>query len=396
VGHRVGQMVKNLNDREVKALKKKGHGSYRVSAGLYLRIEPSGSQRWIARLQSNGKRHDFGLGSFSDVSLHNARVEIEHYRRELKAGRDPRIKSGEINRIWTFKEAAYAVWEERKPSWKNVKHGQEWMKTLERYVFPTLGAFRVDQVTHALVRDVLAKIWLKIPETASRVAQRIKVVMDWCAAREYCPPISMDVVRAGLPKAKRKINHFRSMPWAEIPSFLTSMSRAGEKTRLALELTILTAARSGEIRGMRWSEVSLERQEWAIAGDRMKMGEDHVVPLSTRAMGVLGTATKWRDQTQNDPLVFPNSKGNPLSDMTLTMPLRRMFGEGAPTVHGFRSSFTDWAAESTDFPREVVDAALSHRTGNKVDVAYRRTDFKQKRRELMERWAKFLNAEPSF
>jgi len=382
-------MTKNLTDREVRALKKRGPGGYRVSAGLYLRIEASGSQRWIARLQSNGKRHDFGFGSFPEVSLHQAREGVDRYRRELQAGRDPRVRAGETNRTPTFKEAAIAVWGERSPSWKNAKHGHEWMKTLERYVFPTLGGFRVDQVTHALVRDVLSKIWLKIPETASRVAQRIKVVMDWCAAREHCPPISMDVVRAGLPKVKRQPKHFRSMPWGEVPAFLASMAKAGEKTRLALELTILTAARSGEVRGMLWSEIDLDQREWRILGDRMKMGFDHVVPLSVRAVEILAEARKWED----GPLVFPNSKGNPLSDMTLTMPLRRMFGEGAPTVHGFRSSFTDWAAEQTDFPREVVDAALSHRTGTKVDVAYRRTDFMEKRRNLMQRWADFLALE---
>ena len=208
--------------------------------------------------------------------------------------------------------------------------------------------------------------------------------MDWCAARQYASPISIDVVRAGLPKVKQKTKHFRSMPWQDVPSFIPQLLEDKKLSKLALAFTILTAARSGEVRNMTWGEIDLEGRLWRLDGNRMKMGRDHVVPLSEAAVSILK-----RVQT-NDGLVFPSSMGKPMSDMTLTMLLRRMLSENAPTVHGFRSSFTDWAAEETDMPREVVDASLAHLTGNKVDVAYRRTDFLKKRRELMEDWANFL------
>lgn len=277
-----------------------------------------------------------------------------------------------------------SVWEERKSTWSNGKHVDQWISSLEEYAFPTIGNFRVDQVTHPIVTQLLAKIWLEIPETAQRVSQRIKTVMDWCAAHEHAAPISMDVVRAGLPKAKREPRHFRSMPWQDVPGFVEELFESDKTSNLALAFTILTAARSGEIRNMTWAEVDFENRLWHLDGSRMKMRRNHVVPLSGACMALLDRLERRSE------FVFPNSKGAPLSDMALTMVLRRKYGKDAPTVHGFRSSFTDWAAEETNTPREIVDASLAHATGNKVDVAYRRTDFMNKRRFLMEDWAGFL------
>lgn len=384
-----GIYLKDLNDKEVKGLKKKGPGRYRASKGLYLEVDDNGGQRWLARLQAFNRRHDFGLGSYPQVSLREAREKTNEYRSALKEGRDPTAKTINAYEIPTFKDAAYQVWEQNAPAWRNAKHKREWIGTLERYALPTLGNFRVDQISHALVADTLAKIWLAKHETATRVAQRIKKVMDWAAARQHCNPISMEVVRAGLPNRKVKVQHFASMPWKEVPNFATNISHARKVTRLALIFCILTAARSGEVRNMRWSEVDLEGAEWRVPGERMKMGRDHNVPLSQVAIQILLEA-KPLAFNDEDPFVFPNSKGKPLSDMTLTMILRRTFPDNPPTVHGFRSSFTDWAAEETNFPREVVDASLAHQTGNKVDAAYRRTDFFAKRRQLMEAWANWV------
>jgi len=383
VGCSVGRI---LTDREVRSLKVNGPGKYRVAPSLYLEIDKNLNQRWIARLQADGRRHDFGLGGYPKTTLKEAKEKTEDYRRALREGRDPRVQIASTVQIPTFKEAAVMVWEERKPTWGNGKHVAQWINTLEQYVFPTIGEFRVDQVTHQLVTDLLLKIWLKTPETARRVSQRIKVVMDWCAARQYAAPISMDVVRAGLPKVKQQPKHFRSLPWQETPALLQGLVESGKPSELALAFTILTAARSGEVREMDWSEIDLESRLWRLDGSRMKMGRDHVVPLSGAAVAIL------EQLPQRSGLVFPNSKGKPMSDMTLTMLLRRRFKDGAaPTVHGFRSTFTDWAAEETDTPREIVDASLAHATGNKVDVAYRRTDFMNKRRVLMEEWANFLD-----
>lgn len=387
----MGYILKDLNDREVKSLKRNGPGRYRVSRGLYLEIDDKGGQRWLARLQAFNRRHDFGLGSYPQVSLRAAREKTGEYRAALKEGRDPTAQVTSAFEIPTFKDAAYQVWEQNAPAWRNAKHKTEWIGTLERYAFPILGNFRVDQITHALVADTLAKIWLAKHETATRVAQRIKKVMDWAAARQHCNPISMEVVRAGLPHRKVKVQHFASMPWQDVPAFVASISHARKVTRLALIFCILTAARSGEVRNMRWSEVDLEKAEWRIPGDRMKMGRDHSVPLSRAAIEVLEEAKSLAFDDE-DPFVFPNSKGTALSDMTLTMVLRRTFPDHPLTVHGFRSSFTDWAAEETSFPREVVDASLAHQTGSKVDIAYRRTDFFEKRRQLMEAWAEWASS----
>jgi len=381
VGYSVGQV---LTDREVRALKTKGPGMYRVAPGLYLVVDRNLNERWTGRLQADGRRHDYGFGSFPKVSLKQAKEKVEDFRRALRDGRDPLIQVVSTIKIPTFREAAIMVWEERKPSWKDGKHIDQWINTLEHYVFPTIGNFRVDQVSHQLITNLLAEIWLNIPETARRTSQRIKTVMDWCAARQYALPISMDVVRAGLPKVKQQTKHFKSMPWQDVPNFIPQLFEDKKLAKLALAFTILTAARSGEVRNMTWGEIDLEGRLWRVDGSRMKMGRDHAVPLSGAAMSILERLAV------RDGLAFPNSKGKPFSDMTLTMLMRRMLGKDAPTVHGFRSSFTDWTAEETDTPREVVDASLAHRTGNKVDVAYRRTDFMKKRRQLMEDWAKFL------
>lgn len=381
VGYSVGRI---LTDRETRALKNQGAGKYRVAPGLYLEVDKKLNQRWIGRLQADGRRHDYGFGSFPKVSLKQAKEKVEDFRRALKDGRDPRIQVTSTMEIPTFREAAMTVWTERKPTWKNGKHVNQWINTLEQHVFPTIGNFRVDQVSHQLVTNLLSEIWLDIPETARRTSQRIKTVMDWCAARQYASPISMDVVRAGLPKVKQQTKHFRSMPWQDVPNFIPRLLEDNKLSKRALAFTILTAARSGEVRNMTWSEIDLEGRLWRLDGDRMKMGRDHVVPLSGTAMAIL------EQLDVNNELIFPNSKGSPFSDMTLTMLLRRMLGEDAPTVHGFRSSFTDWAAEETDTPREIVDASLAHATGSKVDVAYRRTDFMKKRRKLMEEWSNFV------
>ena len=355
-----------------------------MAPGLYLEVDKNLNQRWIGRLQADGRRHDYGFGSFPKVSLKQANEKVEDFRRALKDGRDPRIQVASTMEIPTFREAAMTVWSERKPTWKNGKHVDQWINTLEQHVFPTIGNFRVDQVSHQLVTNLLSEIWLDIPETARRTSQRIKTVMDWCAARQYASPISIDVVRAGLPKVKPQTKHFRSMPWQDVPSFIPQLLEDKKLSKLALAFTILTAARSGEVRNMTWGEIDLEGRLWRLDGNRMKMGRDHLVPLSEAAVSIL------KRLQIDDGLVFPNSEGKSMSDMTLTMLLRRKLGENAPTVHGFRSSFTDWAAEETDTPREVVDASLAHLTGNKVDVAYRRTDFLKKRQELMEDWANFL------
>jgi integrase len=252
-----------------------------------------------------------------------------------------------------------------------------------------LGSVRVDKIDGPMVRDVLANIWLKIPETARRVRQRIGAVLDWAHAKGYrqfeAPTRS---ISRGLPRHSKDKQHFAAMPYGDVPDFLARLrgtDKAGETVRLAFEFLILTTVRSGEMRGAQWDEINLETRLWTIPGQRMKARKTHVVPLSARAAAILKRMRELRRGADQD-LVFEGAKqGRPMSDRTLTMLLRRM--DVNVTAHGFRSSFRDWAAEATNFPREVAEAALAHAVESRVEVAYRRSDLLDKRRKMMEQWA---------
>jgi integrase len=287
----------------------------------------------------------------------------------------------------TFKQAASAVHSEHKAGWKNGKHVAQWLSTLTTYVFPRFGGLPVAEITSAHVRDALAGIWLTKPETARRVRQRIGTVLDYAHGKGWREhPFSMSAVNKALPRQPRKTGRHEAMRWAEVPSFVSWLRERSSVSRLALEALILTAARSSEIRGARWQEVDLEAGTWMIPADRMKAGRPHVVPLSPQASAVFRRAVEFR--TGATDLVFPGSKsGRPLSDMTLLQILR---GKGLKaTVHGFRSAFSDYVAEETSFPSEITEAALAHANPNKVEAAYRRTDYFEKRRALMAAWGAF-------
>jgi integrase len=368
-------------------------GRYSDGQGLMLVVAKDGSRKWVLRVQVDGRRRDFGLGAAAQVTLAEARDAAATIRKQVKAGQDPRAERRRAREtIPTFREAALQVHVEHKPSWKNAKHAAQWLATLEQHAFPALGSVRIDKIDGPMVRDVLADIWLKIPETARRVRQRIGVVLDWAHAKGYrqsdTPTRS---ISRGLPKQPKVKEHFAALPWEDVPSFLGKLRetpKAREPVRLAFEFLVLTAVRSGEMRGARWSEFDLDAREWRIPAGRMKAGKPHTVPLPARAMAILGRMAELRTSDTPDTLIFEGAKaGRPLSDMTLTMLLRRM-GAGV-TAHGFRSSFRDWAAEATNFPREVAEAALAHAVESRVEAAYRRSDLLEKRRKLMEAWAGF-------
>lgn len=375
-------------------------GRHADGNGLYLVVDPSGARRWLLRLIIQGKRRDIGLGNTSLVSLAEARDLALTMRKQARTGGDPLAERRKMLRVVpTFEEAARECHEESKASWKNGKHVSQWLTTLETYAFPTLGKLKVDEIGTPEVRDTLLPIWLEIPETARRVRQRIGTVLDWAAAkglREGENPTRS--VLKGLPKQKNTTEHFAALPFDDVPAFLARL-RAHNKTapliRLGLEFLVLTAARTGEMRGARWSEIDLEARLWSIPAERMKAEKPHVVPLGPRACHLIELA---RDLARNpedpDSLVFEGSRaGRPMSDMTLTMLLRRMGIE--VTVHGFRSSFRDWASERTNFPSDVVEMALAHSIKDKVEAAYRRGDLLAKRRNLMLAWDRFCMAEPA-
>ena len=380
-------------------VKRAGPGRHGDGSGLYLVVSDTGSRKWVLRIQVNGKRRDLGLGAATKVTLSEAREAAEDMRRAIHRGEDPVAEKRRARAtIPTFREAAVMVHQEHRPSWKNPKHAQQWLTTLEAYVFPHLGDLPINQIDGPMVRDVLAEIWLNIPETARRVRQRIGTVLDVAHAkgwREAEAP--MRSISRGLPKQPKIKGHFAAMPWQQVPGFIADMGntlKATEPVLLAIQFLILTAARSGEVRGASWSEIDLDDRIWLVPAKRMKGGRAHRVPLSGRAMDILDRMDTFRCTTGSEAYVFEGQKpGRPLSDMTLTMPIRR--AELPITVHGFRSAFRDWCAEATNTPREVAEACLAHVVRNAVEAAYARTDHLVRRREVMDSWAEFLATNPN-
>ena len=373
-----------LNPLQVRNLKEPGR--YNDGDGLILEVRPGGSKSWIARLQSNGRRRDYGLGSFKDITLTEAREKAREYRKLLRSGVDPLEARRKAREIPTFKAAAEGYHKEWKRHRRNAKHEAQWLSTLEAYAFPRFGDLRVDQVDTGHVRDALADIWLTKPETARRVRQRIGKVLDYAHGSGWRGAFAMGAVNGSLPEQPSKTGRFEAMPYGEVPAFSDAVKERVSMGRLALEALILTAARSGEIRGARWGEIDFDKETWTVPADRMKAKKVHIVPLSPAALHVFKRAAELRAEATD--LIFHGAKrGKPLSDMTLLKVLRDL--KQPYTVHGFRSSFRDWVADETNFPSEVAEAALAHAIPNKVEAAYKRTDFLEKRRSLMVAWGAY-------
>ncbi|WP_375402894.1 tyrosine-type recombinase/integrase [uncultured Sphingomonas sp.] len=376
----------SLTVARIKALTEPGR--YVDGDGLMLRVATGGSKQWILRVRIAGERRNMGLGSLKVLTLAEARAKAVELRREIARGVDPIAeKKKVVDPVPTFRDAATRVHADHKAAWKNGKHQAQWLSTLENYVFPMLGDRPVDKIEGPIIRDVLAPIWLSKPETARRVRQRIGAVLDWSYVNGYRKSEApMRSLSKGLPRQPRKDGHFAAMPYAVVPAFIARLRERVSVGRLALEALILTAARSGEIRGVTWAEVDLEGGMWSVPAERMKMGRVHHVPLAPGAIEAFRRAEPLRVPCTN--LVYPGqSLKKPISDMTLLKVMRDF--ELPYTVHGFRSAFRDWVAEETSYPSEVAEAALAHAIPNKVEAAYRRTDFLEKRRALMRDWAAF-------
>ena len=365
-------------------------GRYPDGDGLYLKVSPSGGKSWVLRLQVNGTRHDIGLGDARYVPVRNARLEAAAAKKLAASGIDPLEERRKVKKVIpNFEQAAKKAHAEMVKGWKNGKHTKQWIKTLELYAYPKLGKLKVDKIDGPMIRDVLAEIWLEIPETARRVRQRIGTVLDWSYSngfRESEAP--MRSISKGLPRQPKRKGHFAALPHARVGEFLDQLrAKPLCASTLALEALILTAVRSGEIRGAAWSELDDELTLWTIPEGRMKMGVEHVVPLSRQAADVFRRAKALR--REDCDLVFPGaSEGSALSDMALLELVRGM--DLPVTVHGFRSSFRDWVAEETDVTDAVAEASLAHAVEGKTKAAYLRTDFFKKRRDLMQLWADYL------
>ena len=367
-------------------------GRHADGGGLYLMVRPTGSRSWVLRAQVDGKRKDLGLGSAAVVSLAEARAQAAELRRKLKSGEEVRPKARIAKAAApTFSESGRACHKAIKAGWRNKHHSASWLASLENHIFPHIGAVQVDEVTSAMVRDALAPIWLTIPETARRILQRVRTVLEYSHLMGWCPhEASLRSVPKGLPRQPVDENHFVAMPYTEVPDLVRRLDTLPETAgRDALLFTIYNAVRSGETRLATWPEFDLDAAIWSIPATRMKMRQPHVVPLSPEAVAVL--QRRWPLRASNDGLVFSTKGKKPLSDMTMTKVLRDL-SISKITVHGFRSSFTDWAAEMTEFPKEVVDKALAHKLVDRVEAAYRRTDFFERRRQLMRTWAEYASA----
>ena len=381
--------VKNATER----------GMYHDWGGLYLQVSAGGAKSWIFRFMLNGRAREMGLGPVHAIPLAEARKRAAECRRLRLDGIDPIDVRGaerdqrklEAAKAMTFDACAAAYIDVHKAGWRNAKHREQWPNTLNTYANPVFGSLPVQAVDVGLVMKALEPIWQTKPETASRLRGRIEAVLDWATVREYRKGENPARWRGHLDKLLparskvRKVEHHPALPYDELADFVTALrSQEGVASR-ALEFLILTAARTGEVIGARWDEVDPVEKMWVVPAARMKARREHRVPLSAGAVAVL----KEMKEIRESDFVFPGGKkGKPLSNMAMLAVLKRM-DRGELTAHGFRSSFRDWAAERTNFAREVAEMALAHMVGDKVEAAYRRGDLFQKRRQIMEAWARF-------
>lgn len=367
-------------------------GVYVDGQGLMLVVKSKTSRSWILRFQHEGKRQDFGLGSASKVTLAEAREKADAYRRAVAKGGNPLAEKKAARGLPTFRDAAIMAHKELLAGHRSERHKEIWLGSLEAYAFPHLGSTRIDQIAPAAIVSCLSEIWQEKPETARRVKQRIRSVLDWAATREYRPFV--DFGRIKMPTQTGERTNFAAMPKGDVSSFIASIVSA-EPTigRLALLFAIATAARSGEVRFAKSDEIDFEATIWTIPASRMKMKREHVVPLSDVALSAI-TRAKAIAGTNPKGLLFPSRTGKPISDVTMTKVLRDM--KIKATVHGFRSTFKDWASEVNIWPDAASEAALAHGDPDKIRGAYRRTDFWDFRVDMMAAWSNFmLGKEPA-
>jgi integrase len=381
-----------------------GSGTHHDGPNLYLQVRGQ-ARSWLFRYMMDGQRYEMGIGPARKVIIDDARRRADQLNRQVGNGINPMLAKREakaerkletVKRI-TFRECADGYIVAHRETWRSAKHRNQWDATLATYVLPVFGGRPVDEVDTELVMKVVEPIWSAKPETANRVRGRIESILDWAKARGYRngenPARWRGHLSNLLPKRSkvRAVVHHPALPYTEIASFMTELRKREGYAASALEFLILTATRTGEALGARWSEIDLEQRLWTVPASRMKAGREHRVPLSGAAVTVLERMWTIR---QSD-VVFPGiQSGQPLSNMTMIAVLQRM-DRADLTVHGFRSTFRDWAAECTTFERDVIEMALAHVTGNKVETAYRRGDLFDKRRRLMDAWAAYCDGNSS-
>lgn len=394
-------MPKKAEELKPLAVAKLGPGMHPVGgvAGLYLQVDSPTSRSWILRATVAGKRREIGLGPFPEVSLAAARDAAAKDRAKIRAGVDPVTErraarsalAASVAAAITFESAATKYIAAHEAEWRNAKHGQQWRNTLATYAYPTIGNMLVRDVGLPQIIAVLDPIWKEKTETATRVRGRVERVLDWATVsgmREGPNPArwkgNLDKLLA-QPRKVTQVEHHPALPVGELGAFMKRLRAQKGMSARALEFAILTAARSGEVRGATWPEIDLTQATWTVQAERMKGGDAHRVPLAPAAVKLLRALPR----VAGSDLVFPAPRGGQLSDMALTQAMRRMEVDAVP--HGFRSTFRDWCGERTNYPREVAEMALAHRVGDKTEKAYWRGDVFDKRRRLMDDWAAFCS-----
>lgn len=391
------KLAKELGALTVARIDKPGLHFVGVVPGLALQVTATGARSWTLRVVIAGRRRDMGLGNYPEVTLAQARDKAREARELIRQGVDPigRQQAAQsalraaVAEALTFKECAEAYIRAHKAGWKNDKHRQQWGNTLAQHAYPVMGDLLIRDVKLPQVMAVLEPIWTTTTETAVRLRGRIELVLDWATARGLRDGLNPARWRGHLDKLlpkPSKVNnaeHHRALQVGDVGAFMLRLRAAEGLGARALEFTILTAARSGEVRGAQWSEIDLAAKVWTVPAGRMKAGKEHRVPLSEAALALLNSL----DVVAGSDLVFPAARGGQLSDMTLSAVLRRMSVPAVP--HGFRSTFRDWVSERTNYPNEAAEMALAHAVGDKVEAAYRRGDMLERRVAMMADWAAF-------
>ncbi len=390
MSHLTGKLTKRIID----SLPAGRHGD---GNGLFLVVDPSGARRWVLRVTVKGQRNakgaplrtDFGLGGANVTPLNIARERALKYRMMAKQGINPKYSA--VGAIPTFEEVARQVHMERLPTWRNKKHGDQFINTLRDYAFPKIGRRLVSEIGQPEILSCLSPIWTEKHETAKRVAQRLKVVLDVAKSKGWRTgenPVTAIKDARVLPKVKVKVKHHKAMPWQDVPAFYADLQNRSAMSAKALMFTCLTGSRTGEVLGARWEEFDFESGVWNVPEERMKTEVLHRVPLTPAMLEIIEPLKALQSE-----YVFEGQKRHkPLSNMAMLMLLRRMGVEGV-TVHGFRSTFRDWASEVAHAPREVAEMSLSHKVGSDVERAYARTDLIDRRRALLERWTGYVTGE---